>query len=141
MQRGPLKYSCEYCSVGPDPSDGSALGQECLWCLPGYTSLLGSLIDIFPTGASIYGWASSYGSYYDHRMYFSKKPSGNFEEQELLLTGSGGYMASPRATQQGHREREGERACRPGALPLLEFKGEESRVLWVHSLLGNLKHE
>lgn len=42
------------------------------------------------------------------------------------------------ATQQGHRERWGERGEHgPGALPLSGSKGKVARVLKVYSSLGN----
>lgn len=53
-----------------------------------------------PQGILLSGWACSCGSY-DRRMNF-KKPSRNFEEQDVLLTGSTGYRTCARATQQGH---------------------------------------
>ena len=104
-----------------------------------------SSADISPTGAPIYGMAGSCGSYFDLRMHFSKKPSGNFEKQDLLLTGLGGYTVHLRATQQGHRlggmRGESTYKSRPGALPLLGSEGGVSRVSWIHSVLANFKRK
>ena len=70
-----------------------------------------------------------------------QKPLGKFEEQDLLLTGTGRYMAYLRVTQQCCRQRKRERKPGPGALPLLECKGMVSGVFKGHSLLANLKHK
>lgn len=76
------------------------------------------------------GWASPCG-YYNLRMHFSKKRSGNLEKQDLLQI-PGGYTAHPRTTQE-IRRREKRREYKPGTLCLLGFKGRVSRVLWVCS--------
>lgn len=78
------------------------------------------------------GSASPCGSYYDLRMHFSKKPSGNLEEQDLLQI-PGAYTAHPRRTTQEIRRREKRREYKPGTLCLLGFKGGVFRVLWVCS--------
>lgn len=70
-------------------------------------------------------------------MYF-KKPSGNFEEQfyySQVLEGTLHTQGSHSSEVTG-REESG-----PGALPLLQSKGEVSKVLWVYSLLANLNHK
>lgn len=47
-----------------------------------------------------------------------QNPSGNFEEQNFLLTGLGGYIACPRAICS---EAMGKERGRPGPLPLSGF--------------------
>lgn len=62
-----------------------------------------------PHGGQCCDWADLCGSYCDHRMKLSEKPSGNFEEQDLLLTGPRGYTAcqGPHSKSSG-RDRETE---------------------------------
>lgn len=51
--------------------------------------------------------------------------SGTLEKQALLLTGPGGHTAYSEPHSEvpsGERERERERASRPGVLPLLRLK-------------------
>ena len=48
-----------------------------------------------------------------------QNPSGNFEEQDFLLTGPGGHIACPRAICS---EAMGKETGRPGALPLSGFE-------------------
>lgn len=68
----------------------------------------------------------------------SAKPLGDFEEQHLLLTGSGVNVALLQVTQQG---RERGRKPESGALFLLEFSLGVPILSQVYSLLGNIKHK
>lgn len=126
------------CHFQPIISD-AAIGQECLRHLTWAHITCGGG-KTFPRWSQYCGWTGPSGSYYDCRTtHFSKKLSGNIEEQDLLLTSHGEYTACMKATELGHGQRE--RKHRPKALPLLVFEDEVPTVLCVHSLLSNLKHE
>lgn len=61
--------------------------------------LLEGAAQTFPCPGPMLCLGNPYGSYYHHRIHFSKIPSGNFEVQDLLLPGPGRYTACLRATQ------------------------------------------
>ena len=44
---------------------------------------------------------------YDLRIHFNKKPSENFEKQDLLLADPGGYIARPRTYREDRRRKGG----------------------------------
>lgn len=69
-----------------------------------------------------------YSSYYNHRLDFTKKPSRNFEEQDLLLKSPVEHPACLRATQWWHRGRETDGGEGPDTLPLIGYKGEKFAV-------------
>lgn len=68
----------------------------------------------------------------------SAKPLGDFEEQHLLLRGSGVNVAFLSVTRQG---RVRGRKLESGALFLLEFSVGVAILSKVYSILGNIKHK
>lgn len=67
-----LRVSFRSLLCEPQPMGSDALCQECLRRSPQPVCLGGSLHRHFPHRAQHGGWTSPCGSYYDHRMPFSK---------------------------------------------------------------------
>lgn len=91
--------SCE-CQPQPINSDTSFWQEKCK-TLTWVHAMRGESPQTFPNLSQCCGWTCPYSSCYDCETQLSQKPSGNFEEQDLLFTSPGKYMACPRATQRG----------------------------------------